>query len=84
MDFRNNPRFSWGCLFLLMTTAQEVQGDVNDVNLQAASTNTVVKGSAIQMPTAAAAIDECFDFSFESNIHEQVRPSVQGMENLMQ
>lgn len=81
MDFRNNPRFSWSCLFLLTTTAQEVQGEANDVNLQRASTQTVVTGSGKEMHTAAAAVDECFDFSFESNIDEQMRPSVRRMDS---
>lgn len=82
VDFRNNPRFSWSCLFLLMTTAQEVQGEANDDNLQRASTQTVVVGSGNEMPSAAAVFDECFDVSFESNIDEQMRPSVKRMESL--
>lgn len=48
-----------------MTTAQEVQGDANDVNLQKMSTQTVTRGSDIDMHTAAAAVNECFDVDFE-------------------
>ncbi len=62
MDFRNNPRFSWSCLLQLITTAQEVQADVQGVNLQQASSNTVTKGSDFEMPTAAAAVNDCCDF----------------------
>ena len=70
MDFRNNPRFSWRCLFLLMTTVQEVQGDANDVDLKGASTRTVTSGSDFEINTAVSAVNECFDVECETNIQD--------------
>lgn len=78
MDFRKNPRFSWRCLFLLMTTAQEVQGDANDVNLQRASMQTVTSGSDFEIHTAVASVNECFDNDCDINIDE---PSAQRTES---
>lgn len=79
MDFRNNPRFSWRCLFLLMTTAQEVQGDANHVNLKEASTRTVTSGSDFEINTAVTAVNECFDIECETNIQDG--PSAQITES---
>ena len=79
MDFRSNPRFSCRCLFLLMTTAQEVQGDANDVNLQGASTQTVTSGSYFEIHAAVTAVNECFDVDgCEINIDD---PSAQTTES---
>ena len=61
IDFRNNPRFSCRCLFLLMTTAQEVQGDGNNIDLPGASTQTVTSGP----DTVFTAVNECFDIDCE-------------------
>ena len=78
MDFRNNPRISCGCLFLLMTTAQEVQGDANDVNLQGASSQTVTSGSEFEIHTAVTAVNECFDIDCEIDTDD---PSAQRKES---
>ena len=79
MDFRNNPRISCRCLLLLMTTAQEVQGDTNDVNLQGASTQAVTSGSDFEIHNAVTAVNECFDIDCEINIDD---PSAQRTESL--
>ncbi|XP_078365434.1 uncharacterized protein LOC144649737 isoform X2 [Oculina patagonica] len=78
INFRNNPRFSWRCLFLLMSTAQEVQGDANDVNLQKMSTQTVARGSDIELHTAAAAVNECFDVDFEINFDDSSAQKIES------
>ena len=79
MDFRNNPRFSCRCLFVLMTTAQDVQGDANDVNLHGASAQTVKSASDFEIHTAVTAVNECFDFACqEINIDD---PSAQRKES---
>ena len=78
MDFRNNPRISCRCLFLLITTAQEAQGDANDVDLQGASTQTVTSGSDFEIHTAVNAVNECFDIDCEINIED---PSAQRTES---
>jgi len=79
MDFRKNPRFSWHCLFLLITTAQEVQGDVSDGNLQGASTQAVTSGSDFEIHTAVTAVNECIDIDCEINVQDD--PSAQRTES---
>ena len=51
-----------------MTTAQEVQGDANDVDLQGASTQTVTSGSDFEIHSAVTAVNECFDIESEINM----------------
>ena len=62
-----------------MTTAQEVQGDTNDVNLQGASTQAVTSGSDFEIHNAVTAVNECFDIDCEINIDD---PSAQRTESL--
>lgn len=62
-----------------MTTAQEVQGDANDVNLQGASAPTVTSGSDFEIHTATTAVNECFDIDCEINIQDD--PSAQRTES---
>lgn len=65
-----------------MTTAQDVQGDASGGNLQRAATQTVVTGLDVDTYTAAVAVEQCFEFSLESNTEEQMCFPVQRMESL--
>ena len=61
MNCRSDPRLSWSCIWILLTTAQEVQAEVIDVNLQKTSTQTVRSGSDFEIPGIVAAVNESFE-----------------------
>ena len=51
----------------MTTTSKEVEGDVNDVNLQKMSTQTVTRESDMELHTTTGAINECFDADFDDS-----------------
>ena len=61
MNCRSNPRLSWSCIWLLLTTAQEAQSDVTDVSLQKTSTQTITEGSDFNIPSIGAITNESLE-----------------------
>ena len=59
MDCRKNPRLSWSCIWLLLTTAQEAQADVTDASSHKTSgMQAMAKGSDFDIPGIIAEVND--------------------------